>query len=152
MLTKGFPGIQGRYLFVLLVPIAVLVASGVVAVADRVRLRSGWLLPGVALAGFAVPVLAVGVAFQIFYVVPGRSWGDALDLFVSWAPWSPKVIAALVFAVVACGIVLTWQLGRDSRRGAVVDVSRARWIPRSAPDDEAGPSVRSDEREPVTTG
>jgi hypothetical protein len=150
--TKGFPGIQGRYLFVLLVPIAVLVASGVVAVADRLRLPGRVLLPGVALAGFAVPVLAVGVAFQIFYVVPGRSWGDAVDLFVSWAPWSPTMVALLVAAVVACGVVLTWQLGRDSRRGRVVDASRAPWVPRSAPDDEAGPSVRTDERLPVTTG
>jgi hypothetical protein len=152
VLTKGFPGIQGRYLFVLLVPIAVLVASGVVVVTDRVRLPERVLLPGVALAGFAVPVLAVAVAFKIFYVVPGRSRGDAVDLFVSWAPWSPTVVAALVAAVLACGLVLTWQLGRDSRRGHAVDVSPAPSIPPSAPDDEAGPSVRTDAREPVTTG
>jgi 4-amino-4-deoxy-L-arabinose transferase-like glycosyltransferase len=150
--TKGFPGIQGRYLFVLLVPIAVLFASGVVSVADRGRLPERVLLPGVALVGIAVPVLAVGLAFQIFYVVPGRSWGDAVDLFVSWAAWSPKVIAALAGAVAAWGLALAWLVGRESRHGEIPEVTPEPRTDAPAIDDGSAPPVRTADRETVTAG
>jgi hypothetical protein len=121
VVTKGFPGIQGRYLFALLVPIAVLFAAGAVSLVHRFRLRAEVLLPVIALAGVAVPLLAVGIAFGIFYAAPGQSWAGAVDLFLRWAAWPLPVIATPVVAMGAGALVLAWLLGRDSvRRPALV--------------------------------
>lgn len=146
VVTKGLPGIQGRYLFVLLVPIAVLFAAGAVSLVERFRLRGEVLLPGVALAGVAVPLLAVGIGFSIFYAAPGQSWGDAVDLFLGWAAWSPPVLAAPVVAVGACALVLAWLLGRDSVRRPLAGPGPAALGPATR---EGADHPRPAEQEPV---
>jgi hypothetical protein len=112
--TKGLPGIQGRYLFVLVVPLAVLVAAGVVRVAGLVRLPTRWLLPAVALSGTGVAVLGVVLAFRVFYTVSGRPRGDAFHLLLDWAPWPPVVLAGLLAALLLCAFVTAWVEGRES--------------------------------------
>jgi hypothetical protein len=153
--THRLPGIQGRYLYVLLVPVAVLFAVGLVRLARVVRLPASWLLPGAALAGLAVPALSLVQGFRVFYVFPGRSWGDAIDLFLNWAPWSPVVIAALLAAFLACGLALAWQLGRETRPAPAVGRAAATPRPpsvRSAANDDDTSPVRMPSRERVPVG
>jgi 4-amino-4-deoxy-L-arabinose transferase-like glycosyltransferase len=112
-LTKGFPGIQGRYLFVLVVPVAVLFAAGVLRLAALVRMPTRWLPPAVALAAVAVALLGLTLAFQVYYS-DGTSWGAAFDRFAAWAPVSPLVMAGLASAFGLSALTLAWVMGAGS--------------------------------------
>jgi hypothetical protein len=110
--TKLYPAIQGRYLFVLLVPIAVFLTLGLARLAGLARVRAERLLPVVAAAALGVAVLGTWLAFRQYYTAPGGSWGDALDRFVGWAPWPPVVLAALAASLPLTGFALCWHLGQ----------------------------------------
>ncbi len=112
--TLNLPGLQGRYLFVLIVPLAALLAAGLVRIGRVARLSGVWLGGGVAAVGLVVALLGLGFGFRIYYVEPGRSWGDAVDLFLGWSPWSPIVIAGLLSSLVLCALALALLLGRVS--------------------------------------
>jgi hypothetical protein len=112
--TKGLPGIQGRYLFVLVVPLAVLVAAGLVRVARLIRLPTRWLLSGVALSGTGVAVLGVFLGSQVFYTVEGPPWEKALHLLLGWAPWPPPVIAGILAALLLSGLMAAWVPAREA--------------------------------------
>jgi hypothetical protein len=113
--SNHLPGLQGRYLFVLIVPLAVCFAAGLVRLAGLVRFRAPWLLAAVAIAGLGVTAQGILVGFRLYYVARDRSWGDAVDRFLGWAEWSPMVVAALTAALFLCGLVLAWTLGRDAQ-------------------------------------
>ena len=112
--TTLLPGIQGRYLFVLIVPVAVLFTCGAVSGADRLRIPVERLLPVFALAGTGVAALGLLLGFRVFYAFPGRSTADAWDLFLRWAAWPPAAIAGLLGAFALCGVALVWSLRRPA--------------------------------------
>jgi small subunit ribosomal protein S36 len=114
--SGNLPGIQGRYLFVLIVPIAVFFAVGLVRLAALVRIRARWMVPTIALAGLGVTLLGLALGFRGDYVVSGRSWGEGIDRFFGWAAWSPTVVAGLVGTFVLSGLALAWVLGRQAHR------------------------------------
>lgn len=114
--TNRLQGIQGRYLFVLLVPIAVLVAVGLTRIAPRLRFRASWLLPGIALAGFGVSAAGIALGFRIYYAVPGRPVGEAIDRYLAWAAWPPTVLGGLLAAFLLTGLALVWSQARGVRR------------------------------------
>ena len=140
--SNRLPGIQGRYLFVLLVPIAALLAIGLARIARRIRVSEAWLLRSTALAGFAVTALGIFLGFRIFYVVPGRTFDEGVDRFEAWVPWSPTVLLGVAGAYVVTGLVLGWVL---ARRGA-------RTAPDGGPptDPDGSPSPASPRPDPPT--
>jgi hypothetical protein len=110
--TGRFPGIQGRYLFGLLVPVAILLALGLDRLRRLLRRRAPWSPRFMALAGVLVSVLGVALAFRIFYVVDDRPDGAALALFRAWSPWSPRVLGALVGSLLGSVLVLALVMTR----------------------------------------
>ncbi len=125
--SHTFPGQQGRYLFVLLVPLLVLVAMGLDRLVRLGRLPERFLLALVAVVGMGVAVTGLLLAFEIYYLADGQSVGRALDLYLGWSAWSWSVVAALLGAMMACGLALAFVLGRTSTgRGVQHGEPRAR--------------------------
>jgi len=112
--TGNFPGIQGRYLFGLLVPIAVLFTLGLIRLGKLVRLPSAVWPPVLSFTAVGVGLLGVTSAFRIFYVVDGRRDGESVDLFLAWSAWSPAALWGLVAAGVAVVLLLAVIFGRDA--------------------------------------
>jgi hypothetical protein len=112
--THTFPGQQGRYLFVLLVPLLVLVVMGLDRLVRLLRLPDRFLLVLVPLAGVGVALSALLLGFEIYYLPDGQSVGRALDIYLGWSAWSWAVLAALLAAMVACGLALAYVLGRTA--------------------------------------
>ena len=137
--SNRLPGIQGRYLFVLLVPIVALVAIGLIRIAERIRVSEAWLLRGTALSGFCVTALALFLGFRIFYTVPGRSFGEGVDRFLLWVPWSPAVLWAMAGAYAAAGLLLAWVLAR--RRSIEASDTGSPTVPGATSDSDGGSSV-----------
>jgi hypothetical protein len=119
--TKGLPGIQGRYLFVLLVPIATLFAAGAVSLARVVRVRVGWLPPVVALAGLGVTTTGLALGFRVFYAAPGDTLQVARDRFRGWAAWPPALVAGLLGIFVLGCLVLAVVAAREARSRPVIE-------------------------------
>jgi small subunit ribosomal protein S36 len=110
-LTKGFPGIQGRYLFVLVVPVVILVAVGLARVAALVRLPVRWLPPVTALAAVGIALLGLALGFRVYYGGNGGPWGADVDRFIAWAPVPPSAILSLIGLFALSVLVLAWVLG-----------------------------------------
>jgi len=123
--AEAVSSFQGRYLFVVLIPLAVLVALGVVEVLRYARGRVDAL-------GVAVGVTVVGVAFHLaiglmmlarFWGPPGGTWGAHLDALLAWSPL--PVLATLVVLSVPLWLALigggvAWrQRGRATPSGAL---------------------------------
>ncbi len=75
-------------------------------------MSEAWLPRGTALAGFGVTALALFLGFRIFYVVPGRSFGEGVDRFLARVPVPLPVLLALAGAYVITGLILGWVLVR----------------------------------------
>jgi len=112
--TRALPAIQGRYLYVLLVPIVVLMTLGLVQLARLARVRAEWLLRGTAGVGLVVALTGVVLAFRQFYRGPGESLAEAVDRLLAWAAWPPPVLAALAASVVLAVVALAWHLARPA--------------------------------------
>jgi hypothetical protein len=112
--THNLPGLQGRYLFVLLVPLLALVAVGLDRLVRLVRIPARWLLVAVPVVGLAVAAAGLLLGFETYYLVEGQSVGRALDVYLGWAAWSWAVMAALVAAAVLACCVLAYALGREA--------------------------------------
>lgn len=129
--TGVYPAVQGRYLFAILVPLAVLTVIG----ARQLR----WRIPGLralrvpSTTSIALAVGAVGSALHLllawsmlqgFWGPPGASLFERLEATVAWsslpAPLSNVVLWGFAFAVV--GVILAavtrpiWELQRARRR------------------------------------
>lgn len=121
--TQGVSGLQGRYLFIVLVPIAVLVTLGVLEV---LRLAGRRLDPLRAAVGFAV----VGVALHAilaaqmvvrFWGPPDGSVGDHVEALVAWSPLpvvATWVVLLSPLAVIVAGVVV-WATGTRRRAARV---------------------------------
>lgn len=112
-LTKGFPGIQGRYLFVLVVPVAVLFVVGLARVTALVRLPERWLPAVTALPAVLVALLGLAMGFRVYYGGGGGAWGPDVDRFIAWAPVPPHAIVALVGVFALSCLALAWVLGAE---------------------------------------
>jgi hypothetical protein len=119
--THNLPGLQGRYLFVLLVPLLVLVAVGLDRVLGLLRVPSRWLLFTVPVVGVAVTAVGLLLGFRLYYLVDGQSIGRALDVYLGWSAWSWTIVAGLAAAMVLCCVVLAYMLGRTGGRVAADD-------------------------------
>ena len=127
-------------------PIAALVAIGLSRVAGRMRVTAAWQVRGTAFAAFCIAALALVLGFRIFYTVPGRSFGEGLDRFLLWVPWSPPVLLAMAGAYAVAGVVLAAVL---ARRPSPTDVTGtgAPGGPDTVGDPVGGPSVPPDRRD-----
>jgi hypothetical protein len=140
--THSLPGLQGRYLFVLLVPLLVLVAVGLDRLVSLLRVPSRWLLFTVPVVGVAVTVAGLLLGFRLYYLVDGQSVGRALDVYLGWSAWSWTIVAGLAAAMVLCCVVLAYMLGRTAGRvaadDAVADSARGRTRFAGTPGLDAG--------------
>jgi 4-amino-4-deoxy-L-arabinose transferase-like glycosyltransferase len=127
--THNLPGLQGRYLFVLLVPTLALVAIGLGRVVRLVRVPSVVLVPAVALVGLLIALAGLLLGFRTYYLPAGQSLGFAIDHFLGWSAWSWPVMATLPALAIAMLLALAFRMGRDS--GPVADS-----VPDSAAWDE----------------
>lgn len=124
--TERVNAFQGRYLFVVLVPLAVLVTLGVVEVLRRVKGRPDPLGVAVAFAAVGVVIHAMLAVTMVtnFWGPPGGSWGAHLEAVVAWSPL-PAVLTTVVLVapvVVTLGGVGWWAVRR--RAGADTPPSR----------------------------
>jgi hypothetical protein len=110
--TRALPAIQGRYLYVLLVPVFALMTIALARLANRARIRAEVLLPVVAGTGLLVAFTGLLLAFRQFYRGPGESWGDAVDRLLGWAAWPSPVLGALAASLVLAVVALCWHLVR----------------------------------------
>jgi 4-amino-4-deoxy-L-arabinose transferase-like glycosyltransferase len=109
---RGLPGIQGRYLYVLLVPLAALVAVGVERLWSITRFPARWLPPAGAATGLAVALLGAALGLLVLYGRTSDGWGDAVRRFVGWAAVSPGVVVTLVAVLLLGGLALGVVAGR----------------------------------------
>jgi hypothetical protein len=118
------PGIQGRYLFVLIVPIAALVVIGLARIARLLHLGDRWFAALCATAGLGITALGLGTAFRLYHEERGRPLGEALDRFAGWAPWPPGVLVGLLSAALVVAVALACVLpGRSNRRTPELQVT-----------------------------
>ena len=142
--THNYPGLQGRYLFVLLTPVLVLVAAGGARLARLVRLPAGSAVLLVAVLGVAVATAGLLSGFTLFYLPEAESIGFAVDLFLGRAPVRWPTMVVLGVAVMALLLLLAYAEGRAARRigaGRPVAPSRSAVAaaPAEPPEDVSGP-------------
>jgi Predicted membrane protein (DUF2142) len=124
------PGIQGRYLFVLLVPIAVLAAAGLARLAAAARPVQRWLPAGGALAGGGVAALGLALGLRIHYGELDEGWADAVHRFLLWVPVPCYAVAALGTTLLLAGLAQAVAAARRRLPGAPARVEPvAREIP-----------------------
>jgi 4-amino-4-deoxy-L-arabinose transferase-like glycosyltransferase len=139
--THNFPGLQGRYLFVLLVPILALVTAGAARIARLLRVRSRAALTLVAGAGVAVAAAGLVSGFARYYLDEGASLGAALDQFLARAPVSSVTVGLLALGVGVLLLLLAYVEGRATgEASAMADPVRE---PGPRP-DPAAPEPRRD--------
>lgn len=149
--THNFPGLQGRYLFVLLVPILVFVAVGAAWVARLLRVPGRGAVLLAAVAGVGVAAVGLITGLERYYLAEGQSIGHALDLFLAWAPWSWIPLGLLVVAVVVLLLLLAYTEGRAADRHHVTPrpVLRRAAAGRRAPAEARGSRHAVDPRPDV---
>lgn len=114
--TETTDTFQGRYLFVLLVPLAVLIALGV---GEVVRLSSGraraiWFAVGFAAVGVAMHALIAVQMLERFWGPPGGTWSEHLEAVLAWSPLPTMLTWLLLVAPwgVAVAAVVTGVVRR----------------------------------------
>lgn len=116
---SGLEGFQGRYFFIVLVPMAVLVALGVDAAVTR------WVRPGGAITAVRVAVAMAGVGWLVhaalgermlvrYWGTAGSGWGVRLDAVTAWSPLpvTATVVVLVSPALVAVAAIATWLVRR----------------------------------------
>jgi hypothetical protein len=116
--SHSVQGLQGRYLFVLVVPIAACFAAGLARIAPVVRLADRWQPLAVLVAGATVTVLGLILGFRLYYAVHGESWAASFHRFLGWSAWPLPVVAGLATAFVAAVVLAAWVLVSDRGTGA----------------------------------
>ncbi|MEA2493834.1 MAG: hypothetical protein QOJ29_1745, partial [Thermoleophilaceae bacterium] len=119
--TGGLPGIQGRYLYVLLVPISVLLAAAVARLSALVRLPARWLRAAVAAGAVAVALLGAALGLFVFSGRAAAGGPAAAGRFLAWAVWPPSAIVLLTAAILLVGGALVVT---SSRRPKELDHER----------------------------
>jgi 4-amino-4-deoxy-L-arabinose transferase-like glycosyltransferase len=154
LLNHNLGGLQGRYLFVVLVPTLTLVAIGLYRIARLVRIPSSFLVLPTLAAGLAISAAGLLFGFQTYYLPTGQSWGDALDRLLGWSAWSPPVMATVPALGLALLLLLAYSLGREHEVvDEAVDARDDRWTDLSgderADDGWLDLSDRRDSTQPV---
>lgn len=131
--TGALPAVQGRYLFALLVPVAVLALLGARQVAGRIGAR--WSVADPLVAAWAV--IAVGMVLHVllgrsmlegFWEAPGASTTERLTSVMAWSPlpaagtWvllagfvGAAALACVVFGLQLVRTVGPWRAARPGR-------------------------------------
>lgn len=157
---SGLEGFQGRYFFIVLVPMAVLVAMGVVATVSWVAPRARGVTEvrvavGMAAVGWVVHATLAVRMIQRYWGDPTgplsanlaavRAWSPLPDLATQMVLWSPVVVAAAA--------VGTWGAGRVRRRhprGGPPAPNQA--APNQAAPNQDGWGRTGDPNQPATAG
>lgn len=117
-MTGHYGGIQGRYLFGVVVPVFAAVAIGLGSLAREGGRLQRWL-PAIAVP-FVLASAGYGlyVAFAGFYVDIGWTLRDAFRRMTDWSPWPEWAAAAVIGALVPLGIaavvVALWSARRPA--------------------------------------
>jgi small subunit ribosomal protein S36 len=113
-----FAGLQGRYWFGAIAPLAVLMALGG---AKLLRGARHWLPVGVVAAAVVMQALAVSAIFGFYWGAPRSAISDRVRALVAWAPLPGELIA--LGAVVGAAVVVSAlvAVGRVVLRGRRVD-------------------------------
>lgn len=124
-LEYGFkPGLQGRYLFAAILPLAALAASALQWMFAS-RWRSALAVAAWSLAGLALSLHGFVVGLRGFYTPWGAPLTDGIDRWTRWAPGGAlgvgSAIGALVVSTVAIGVVgyLAYSAARSDASAAV---------------------------------
>jgi 4-amino-4-deoxy-L-arabinose transferase-like glycosyltransferase len=116
LLNHNLGGLQGRYLFVVLVPTLSLVAIGLYRIARLVRLPSVLLVLGTLVVGLGISAAGLLYGFRTYYLPAGQSLGTAVDRLIGWSAWSWPVMAMVPVLGVALLLLLAFSLGRGEGR------------------------------------
>ncbi len=117
----SLPGLQGRYLFVGLVPLAAAGATGLNALLMRQAATRRLFLPIVALCAVGMALYGLFVAFNGFWVAGGASYAREFTRMTAWSPYPTwLVVAVLAVCLAACVLVTTGRTpssgeGQDGR-------------------------------------
>ena len=107
------PFMQGRYLYVALVPLMVVAAVGLV------RLASRWAALGVLGAATILHGAGAWAGADVWWAEPGDPLSTKVASVVAWSPWPPWTFYVTVTAVAVIGAGLALELGRGAVGGAV---------------------------------
>ncbi len=134
---SGLEGFQGRYFFIVLVPMAVLVAMGVAALtggsgatADAVVRRVSALRVAIAMAvtGWVLHAMVAERMIERYWGEPGASLASHVAAVRAWSPL-PNLATMVVLwspVMVAVAAVLTWLVRRLVGRGPATHGSDGR--------------------------
>lgn len=129
--THALPGLQGRYLFVVLVPLLALVATGLGRGWTALRLPDRALVPTACAAGLLVSAYGLVFGLLRYYRAPGDTVRAAVDRFNAWSAWPTGVLALLPLAVLAglVPLVLAWQRAAPAEDASPVTSGQRRRSP-----------------------
>jgi small subunit ribosomal protein S36 len=113
-----YAGLQGRYWFGAVAPLAILMALGG---AKLLRGAQHWLPVGVVAAAVVMQALAVSAIFGFYWGAPRSAISDRVRALVAWAPLPGELIA--LGAVIGAAVVVSAlvAVGRVVLRGRHVD-------------------------------
>ena len=100
---------HGRYLFGAIVPLAVVVAVGLVRVLGR------WSPAAVLGAALLMQFDAARVGLRAWWAEPDASVLRSLDAMVRWSPWPAFVTYAVAISVLVCAAITMVGLVRAAR-------------------------------------
>ena len=115
--SHNLAGLQGRYLFVLVVPIAACFAAGLARLAPVTRPAGRWHPLSVLVAGLTVTVLGLLLGFRLYYAVAGEPWAATTDRFLGWSAWPLPAVGGLAAAFVVVAALSAWRLASEPRTG-----------------------------------
>jgi small subunit ribosomal protein S36 len=102
------PFMQGRYLFGAIVPLAVIVAVGLVRVLGR------WSPVAVLGAALLMQFDAARVGLRAWWAEPYASIARSLDALMRWSPWPVFVTYAVAISVLVCAAITMAGLVRGA--------------------------------------
>jgi len=123
---SGLEGFQGRYFFIVLVPMAVLVALGVAALTGEARAsvtgKVNALRVAIAMAavGWVLHAMVAERMIERYWGEPGASLASHLAAVRAWSPL-PNVATVVVLwspVMVAVAAMATWAVRRFTDRGS----------------------------------
>jgi hypothetical protein len=103
------PFMQGRYLFGVIVPLAVVVAVGLVRVLHR------WSPVAMLGAALVMQLDAARAGLSAWWAEPDASVARSLDALVRWSPWPVPVTYAMVTSAIVCAAIAMVGLVRAAR-------------------------------------
>ncbi|MCW2701584.1 MAG: hypothetical protein JWQ45_3119 [Blastococcus sp.] len=118
--SHNLAGLQGRYLFVLVVPLAVCFAAGLGRVAGALGRPHRWHPLCLFVGGLVVTVWGLAFGFRLYYAAGDDSWAAAVDRFLGWSAWPLPAVIGLVSAFAAVAGTTAWVLSAGAGRSTPV--------------------------------